>query len=250
MPHVTRLGSQLVLDALIEEHPWFKDLMKGRRPHHTVKEYLANPNSMTINLRDHIILLCEHTLNHYVQAHALCRLAEENQSRMDELQRRIFTTLTYRHLMGKLSAHPQNEIREDDRRRHPNSRFPGSQTCHPSDEQKSGDSFQNWIIFWNKNWDKARAQVASTGPLTEDPRHLFRLARRFNPRGQDQVYAIGKNVYGQLSSNIHEFHGEFKFDLDQWDPTIRYLFEELTPLNENIDNSNGVDWEKERARYL
>ena len=143
----------------------------------------------------------------------------EEQRKQLEKQSRIITNLSYRHILEGLSDFPTKVTPE-------------------------------WKIFWNKAFTTAenelKAPIASggTAAITHP---LTKVLRDFNPMNRRNVKDVGERMYGTLSSNIHQYHGAYEVDRNQWDNIPGAILEALRPTEFDVDGN--IDWTKERAKH-
>lgn len=129
-----------------------------------------------------------------------------------------------------------------------------------------GNSTQRWQNFWKDAFRKEfTVQEENMHPL---PGLLNKLCgegkknRVVNEKGEimegvetgqkGQVFRIGQDLFGTLSTSIHMYKGGAKNSYtvrdDQWGEQYRNLFRALKPTDFKDDGE--VNWEAERARYL
>ena len=101
-----------------------------------------------------------------------------------------------------------------------------------------------WKAFWTDAWTNAQKQGSSgSHPLSP-------LLQKFDNNTQKQVEAIGKGLFGCLSTNIHHCGGEIEVIDDQWNVIDAAILRAITPLETSTKPDGSVDWDKERQRYL
>jgi len=164
-----------------------------------------------------------------LRLHVLSRMSQSREAglqaeveRLKDLcrtQHRIITNLTFRHTLEALPG-----PRLTDSRGNPTS----SSTAH-------------WRQFWNNAWQNAQSQASANHPL-------WPLFQRFDQPTQRRIQAIGGDLYGTLSTNIHHFSGEFAISEDQWDVLQAAILHALTPTTARRQDGS-FDWDLERQRY-
>jgi hypothetical protein len=149
-------------------------------------------------------------------------------------QQEIITALVFRHLLENL----------------------------PDPALYKGEATDRWKKFWKANVINEINQRNSTtsghhplGSLAMDPKIVDSSAGDITPTsttGKKGVpYKIGSELYGLLSTNIHEYRANarenYQVRNDQWGESIRKILKALAP--QNFDPDGEVDWAAERARY-
>ena len=93
----------------------------------------------------------------------------------------------------------------------------------------------NWDDFWKRAVDEAIGKVDT--PLSKLV-ESYALQNEKNPKAPPNVESIKKTggaaLYGALSTKIHHFKGEYKWQKDQWHILEWDILKAITPLTENI----------------
>jgi hypothetical protein len=129
-------------------------------------------------------------------------------------QQRIITNLIFRHIFEML----------------------------PSSVPTSMSATAKWSSFFRKSLANAQTQLEQG----QRDHPLIAVLEKYN-RPQ-QIEAIGVNLYGTLSTNIHHFSGETTILADQWNVLEADILVAFTPLPQN-ETDAGINWDQERTRF-
>lgn len=142
----------------------------------------------------------------------LCREIEALRSE-NQMQQRIISNLTFRHLLENLP---------------------------PASKKMS--STARWTDFFQKAMKTSKSRSGDVSP----PHPLDALLGKYRNAGQ--VESVGVGLYSTFSTNIHHFNSQYTVVESQWN-TLEYdIMRALVPIPSNI-TTDGIDWEKERERY-
>ncbi|KAF1851792.1 uncharacterized protein K460DRAFT_401803 [Cucurbitaria berberidis CBS 394.84] len=94
---------------------------------------------------------------------------------------------------------------------------------------------------WQQFWDNASRSGTRSSPLAtlrNDPQLIWA-----------QVRDAGRNLFGTLSANIHQYNEhEYEFDIGEWANAI-IVGKVLQAIKPNLQPGAGVDWKTEQGRY-
>ena len=109
----------------------------------------------------------------------------------------------------------------------------------------------NWESFWKVAVDKAIGNKSSPLSKLIDSYALHNDKNSNAPPNVENIKKTGgANLYGALSTNIHQFKGEYKLEKDQWNALDFDILQTLRPLPENGLSDGSINWEAERQRFI
>lgn len=131
-----------------------------------------------------------------------------------QMQQRIIANLTFRHMLENL----------------------------PPGTTDKTSSTARWADFFTKTLQNAQNQTRPDSEL--HPLHA--VLRKY--KDTTQIAAVGTGLYRALSTNIHQFSGQYTISKAQWNALEYDIMQALTPLPSNIALGE-VDWQRERQRF-
>ena len=109
----------------------------------------------------------------------------------------------------------------------------------------------NWESFWKMAVDKAMGNKSTPLSKLIDSYALHNDKNSNAPPNVENIKKTGgANLYGSLSTNIHQFKGEYNLEKDQWNALDFDILQAIRPLPENIYFDGSIDWEAERQRFI
>jgi len=131
-----------------------------------------------------------------------------------QMQQRIISNLTFRHLLENL----------------------------PPASTKKMSSTARWTDFFKHAIQISKFRSASMSP----PHPLDALLCKYGD--VNQVERVGIGLYSTFSTNIHYFNSQYTVAESQWNALEYDIMKALVPASSNI-TADGIDWQKERERY-